>query len=82
MIFQFQKLFLVEGGQRGGSNIKLQMNCGRDFVHILSAGTLRPHRMDVDLRIGDGDVGRDVQHGSYLMCLIPLVCPRPLVRGG
>ena len=56
MIFQFQQLFLVERGQRGGSNIKLQMNRGRDFIHILSAGTLRPHRMDIDLRIGDGDV--------------------------
>ena len=56
MIFQFQKLFLVEGRQRRGSYIELQMNRGRDFVHILSAGTLRPHRMDIDLRIGDDDV--------------------------
>jgi len=56
MIFQFHKLFFVKRGQRGGSNIELQMNSGRDFVHILSAGTLRPHRMDIDLRIGDDDV--------------------------
>ena len=56
MIFQFQKLFLVKRRQRGGSNIELQMNRGRDFVHILPAGTLRTHRMDVDLRIGDDDV--------------------------
>ena len=56
MIFHFQKRFLVERGQRRGSNIELQMNSGRDLVDVLPAGTLRPHRMDVDLRIGDGDV--------------------------
>ncbi len=32
------------------------MNRGRDFVHILPTSTLRPHRMDVDLRVWDGDV--------------------------
>ena len=56
MIFQLQQFFLVKRRQRRGSNIELQMNRGRDFVHVLPAGTLRPHRMDVDLRIGDGDV--------------------------
>ena len=53
MIFQLQQLFLVERGQRRGSNIELQMDSGRDLVHILPASTLRPHRMDVDLRIRD-----------------------------
>ena len=56
MIFQFQKLLFVERGQRGGNNIELQMNSGRDFVHILPTGPLRPHRMDGDFRIGDDDV--------------------------
>ena len=56
MIFQFQKLFLIERGQRGGNNIELQMNRGRDFVHILPAGTLRAHGVDVDFRVGDDDV--------------------------
>ena len=53
MIFQFQQLFLVERGQRGGSNIEPQMNSGRDFIHILPAGTLRPRRMDVNFRVWD-----------------------------
>jgi len=35
------------------------MNRGRDLVYILPACTLRAHGMDVDLRIRDGDVGRD-----------------------
>jgi len=56
MIFQFQKLFLVELGQRGRSNIELQMNRGRDFVDVLPAGSLRAHRMDIDLGVGDGDM--------------------------
>ena len=56
MIFQFQKLFLVEQGQRRGSNIELQMNSGRDLVDVLPASTLRAHRMDIDLSIRDDDV--------------------------
>ena len=56
MIFHFQKRFLVERGQRRGSNIELQMNSGRDLVDILPASTLRAHRMNIDLRIGDDDV--------------------------
>ena len=56
MIFQFQKLFLVERRQRRGGNIELQMDRGGDLVHILSAGPLRPHRMDVDLGVRNDDV--------------------------
>jgi hypothetical protein len=56
MIFQFQKLFFVEPRQRRSGDIELQMNSGRDFVDILPTGTLRAHRMDVDLRIRDRNV--------------------------
>ena len=56
MISELQKLFLVERGQRRGSNIKLQMDRGRNLIDILPAGTLRPHRMDVDLAIRNDDV--------------------------
>ena len=79
MIFQLQKLFLVERGQRRGSNIELQMNSGRDFVHILPARTLRAHRMDIDLRIRDGDVGRNMKHRGYLIDPFALTALGPTV---
>ena len=62
MIVHFQERFLVERGQRRSGNIELQMNSGRDFVYILPASPLRPHRMDIDLSIRDGNVLGDVQH--------------------
>ena len=51
MILQLAELFFVERRQRGRRNIEAQMHRRRDFIDVLPAGALRPHRMDVDFRI-------------------------------
>src|SRR5207247_5419186 len=62
MILQLEEVFLIELRQRGSRNIEAQMNRRRDFIHVLPAGPLRTHRMDVDLCIRDRHVRRDMQH--------------------
>src|SRR5438309_11018368 len=73
MILQLEELFFVELRQRGSRNIEAHMNRRRDFINVLPAGTLRTHRMDVDLCIRDRHVRRDVQHRE----LVPLPRRRP-----
>jgi len=50
LITEFQQSVFVSLGQRGGSDIKSQMDGRGHFVHVLSAGPLGPDGLDVDLR--------------------------------
>ena len=70
MILQLEELCFVERRQRGRRNIEAQMHRRRDFINVLPAGTLRTHRMDVDLCIRDRHVRRDVQHQKINLSLL------------
>jgi len=69
------ELCFVERRQRGRRNIEAQMHRRRDFIDVLSAGALRTHRMDVDLRIRDHHVRRDMQHRDLGPTSLPAAQP-------
>lgn len=62
VVFELQQLLLVKRGQGRRFDVELQMNRGRDLVDVLSAGSLRTHRVELNLGIRDEDMGGNMQH--------------------
>ena len=62
MIPQLQQSLFIQRRQRGRSDVETQMDSRRHFVDVLPPCALRSHGMKLDLRIGNHDVRRYVQH--------------------
>ena len=66
MVPQGKKLLFIERRKGRGLNVELQVNRGRHLVDVLSAGSLRSDRMELDFSVGKADVGGDAQHYTEL----------------
>lgn len=68
VVFELDQLLFIKRRQRRRVDVELQMNRGRDLIDVLPASPLRTHRVELNLGIGNKDVGGDLQHTN---CSLP-----------
>ena len=68
VVFELHQLLFIKRRQGRRIDVELQMNRGRDLVDVLSAGSLRTHRVELNFGIRNEDVGGNMQHRK---CSLP-----------